>query len=51
VQINENDAVDAMGEHRVKGKRDMLDDMVALWDERQYEEEYNLDSFLKSMKE
>jgi TATA-binding protein-associated factor len=50
VQINEDDAVDAMGEHRVKGKRDMLDDMVALWDERQYEEEYDLDSFLKSMK-
>jgi TATA-binding protein-associated factor len=50
IQISEDDAVDAMGEHRVKGKRDMLDDMVALWDERQYEEEYNLDSFLASMK-
>ena len=50
VQISEDDAVDAMGEQRVKGKRDMLDDMVALWDERQYEEEYNLDSFLASMK-
>jgi TATA-binding protein-associated factor len=50
LQISEDDAVDAMGEQRVKGKKDMLDNMVALWDERQYEEEYNLDSFLASMK-
>jgi TATA-binding protein-associated factor len=48
--INENDAVDATGEVRVKGKRDLLDDMVALWDESQYREEYDLDAFLASMK-
>jgi TATA-binding protein-associated factor len=48
--ISEHDAVDATGEVRVKGKRDLLDDMVALWDERQYREEYDLDAFLASMK-
>jgi TATA-binding protein-associated factor len=48
--ITEDDAVDAMGQQRVKGKKDMLDDMVALWDERQYEEEYDLDAFLRNMK-
>jgi TATA-binding protein-associated factor len=48
--VSENDAVDATGEVRVKGKRDLLDDMQALWDESQYREEYDLESFLKSMK-
>jgi len=51
IEINEDDAVDAMGEQRVKGKKDLLDDMSALWDDKQYEEEYNLDSFLASMKD
>jgi TATA-binding protein-associated factor len=48
--IDENDAVDATGEVRVGGQRHALDDMAALWDEKQYEEEYNLDSFLANMK-
>jgi TATA-binding protein-associated factor len=48
--ISEHDAVDATGEVRMKGKRDLLDDMQALWDESQYKEEYDLDSFLASMK-
>jgi hypothetical protein len=34
----------------MKGKRDLLDDMQALWDESQYREEYDLDAFLASMK-
>jgi TATA-binding protein-associated factor len=48
--ISEHDAVDATGEVRMKGKRDLLDDMQALWDESQYREEYDLDAFLASMK-
>jgi TATA-binding protein-associated factor len=48
--ISEEDAVDATGEMRQKGQRHVLDDMAALWDEKQYEEEYNLDSFLATMK-
>jgi TATA-binding protein-associated factor len=48
--ITEDDAVDVTGEVRLGGTRHVTDDMVALWDERQYEEEYDLDSFLKNMK-
>ena len=50
VGISEEDAVDATGDVRVKGHRNVLDEMTALWDERQYEEEFDLDSFLASMK-
>ena len=47
---NEEDMVDATGEVREKGKKGWLDDLGELWDDRQYEEEYNLDSFLATMK-
>lgn len=50
VNISEEDAVDATGEMRTKGQRHVLDDMAALWDEKQYEEEYDLGNFLASMK-
>lgn len=50
INISEEDAVNAEGDLRTKGQRHVLDDMAALWDEKQYEEEYNLDSFLASMK-
>ena len=46
----EEDMVDATGEVREKGKKGWLDDLGELWDDRQYEEEYNLDSFLATMK-
>ncbi|KAF2455864.1 SNF2 family DNA-dependent ATPase domain-containing protein [Lineolata rhizophorae] len=49
-KISEDDAVDATGAVREAGKRGFLDELGDLWDERQYEEEYNLDSFLASMK-
>lgn len=45
----EDEAVDAMGDVREKGKKGFLDDLGELWDESQYKEEYNLDSFLASM--
>ena len=46
----EEDMVDATGEVREKGKKGwLLDDLGELWDDRQYEEEYDLDNFLKSM--
>jgi len=48
--ISEEDAVDAEGNVREKGKKGFLDDIGELWDEKQYEEEYNLDSFLATMK-
>jgi TATA-binding protein-associated factor len=49
-KMTEEDAVDAEGNVREKGKRGFLDEIGELWDERQYEEEYNLDSFLATMK-
>ncbi len=48
--VTEDDAVDATGELREKGRRGFLDDLGELWDERQYEEEYDLDSFLATMR-
>lgn len=48
--VNEHDAVDAEGNLRQKGKKGVLDELSELWDERQYEEEFNLDGFLASMK-
>jgi TATA-binding protein-associated factor len=51
VTMSEDDIVDATGEIREKpGKRGFLDEIGELWDEKQYEEEYNLDTFLASMK-
>lgn len=46
----EEDAVDATGELREKGKKGWLDDLGELWDDRQYEESFDLEGFLKSMK-
>ena len=47
---NEVDMVDIDGEVKEKGKKGWLDDLGELWDDRQYQEEYNLDSFLETMK-
>lgn len=46
----EEDLVEVTGEVKEKGKRGWLDDIGELWDEGQYEEEYNLDGFLGRMK-
>ncbi|KAI5279701.1 TATA-binding protein-associated factor mot1, partial [Ascosphaera aggregata] len=48
--LSEVDMVDIDGEIKEKGKKGWLNDLGELWDDRQYEEEYNLDSFLASMK-
>lgn len=48
--ITEDDAVDATGELREKGKKGFLDELGELWDERQYEEEFDLEGFLGRMK-
>lgn len=45
----EEDMVDVTGKVREKGKKNMFDGMEELWDERQYAEEYNLDSYLQKM--
>ncbi|KAI9664076.1 MAG: TATA-binding protein-associated factor mot1 [Bathelium mastoideum] len=42
-------AVDATGEVRERGKKGFLDELGELWDERQYEEEYDLEKFLTTM--
>ena len=41
---------DAEGNMREKGKKGILDELSELWDDKQYEEEFNLDGFLKTMK-
>jgi TATA-binding protein-associated factor len=48
--IDENDAVDATGNVREKGQKGFLDELGELWDERQYEEEFDLEGFLGKMK-
>ncbi len=46
----EGDMIDeATGQLRKKGEKGWLDDVPELWDERQYEEEFNLDGFLQTM--
>jgi TATA-binding protein-associated factor len=47
----EEHMVDINGEVKEKGKKGFLDDLGELWDDKQYEEEYNLDSFLATMKQ
>jgi len=48
--VDESNAVDAEGNLKEKGKKGILDELSELWDDRQYEEEFNLDGFLKTMK-
>ena len=48
--ISENDVVDAEGNLREKGKKGFLDEIGELWDESQYEEEFDLGGFLEKMK-
>jgi TATA-binding protein-associated factor len=50
LQEREEDMVDATGEVREKGKKGWLDDLGELWDDKQYEDEFDLDGFLRSMK-
>ena len=47
----EEDMVDVTtGEVKEKGKKGWLDDLGELWDEKAYEEEFDLGGFLKTMK-
>ncbi|TGO83314.1 hypothetical protein BPOR_0665g00010 [Botrytis porri] len=46
----EEDMVDATGEVREKGKKGWLDDLGELWDGKEYEESFDLEGFLKTMK-
>ncbi|KAI9785144.1 MAG: TATA-binding protein-associated factor mot1 [Geoglossum umbratile] len=47
----EESSVDVLtGQVKEKGRKDFLDDLGELWDDKQYEEEFNLDSFLATMK-
>jgi TATA-binding protein-associated factor len=49
-QITHANAVDAMGVVKDKRKKTFLDEIGELWDEKQYDEEFDLTSFLESMK-
>ncbi len=49
-KVEGEDAVDATGEVREKGKKGYLDEIGELWDEGLYEEEFSLDGFLGKMK-
>jgi len=49
VNGREEDMVDEQGNVKKKGEKGFLDDIGELWDERQYDEEFNLDSFLQKM--
>jgi len=50
VSGNAEDMVDLeTGEVKKKGEKGWLDDVGELWDERQYEEEFNLDSFVQNL--
>ena len=46
----EEEMVDATGQVKEKGKKGYLDDIGELWDEKAYEEEFDLGGFLKTMK-
>ncbi|QIW95520.1 hypothetical protein AMS68_001038 [Peltaster fructicola] len=48
--IDADNAVDAQGNVKEKGKKGVLDELTELWDDKQYEEEFDLDGFLKTMK-
>ena len=47
--IDASSAVDATGAVREKGRRGVLDEVGELWDERQYEEEFDLSGFIAKM--
>ncbi|EMD00379.1 hypothetical protein BAUCODRAFT_144057 [Baudoinia panamericana UAMH 10762] len=49
-KVDESNAVDDEGNVKEKGKKGILDELSELWDDKQYEEEFNLDGFLKTMK-
>ena len=46
---NIDEMVDEEGNVKKQGEKGWLNDLGELWDEKQYEEEFNLDSFLQSM--
>ncbi|KAK5110084.1 TATA-binding protein-associated factor mot1 [Meristemomyces frigidus] len=48
--VDESNAVDAEGNVKEKGKKGLLDELGELWDERQYEEEFGFEGFLRGMK-
>jgi len=48
--ISEENAVDEQGNVRERGKKGFLDELGELWDEKQYEEEFDLQGFLGKMK-
>uniref|UniRef100_A0A060TAG3 TATA-binding protein-associated factor mot1 n=1 Tax=Blastobotrys adeninivorans TaxID=409370 RepID=A0A060TAG3_BLAAD len=48
---NEEDALDETGQLKGKSKPNPIAELGELWDEREYEEEYNLDAFISSLRD
>ena len=46
----QNNAVDAEGNPIKKGEKHVLEDLSELWDEKEYEEEYDMGDYLSSLK-
>jgi|SRR5271156_2339801 len=46
----QNNTVDAEGNPIKKGEKHILEDMSELWDEKEYEEEYDMGDYLSSLK-
>lgn len=44
------DGGDGLGGDQKMSTKNVLESLEGLWDEKQYEEEYNLDSFISSLK-
>lgn len=50
IEGREEDMVDVeTGDVRAPGKKAWVDDLGELWDNRQYEESFDLDGFMKTM--
>lgn len=50
IEGREEDMVDVeTGDVRAPGKKAWIDDLGELWDNRQYEESFDLDGFMKTM--
>ena len=48
--VTQDTTVDAEGNPVKKGGKNILEDLSELWDEKQYEEEYDMGEYLSSLK-
>lgn len=48
---NDEDVLDETGQLRTNGQPHVLNELTELWDEKDYEEEYNLDTFISGLRD